>query len=185
MRLSWPSIDIFLGVRRTSLQGLNFCGDKDFDDSSQGRARSLWLIRCLCVSLFPHLVCELFSALFFQKVTYVYLGAINKMSKQFTLNAFSCSETWGKKKSVFLEPQGLGLLSLFFCIAEHPQGAVNSWNSCIFIVSMHEHFKAIERLADNDLLILFAILGLFIHHRIVNQPALTLSLRKSPGPKYQ
>lgn len=55
----------------------------------------------------------------------------------------------------------------FISHSQTSQEAFNSWNSCVFIVSIHEHFKAIERLTDNDLLILFAILGLFIHHRIV------------------
>lgn len=140
----------------------------------------------VCVSLSPLLLWEHFSALFTQKVMYVYLGAINKMSKQFPLNTFSCSEAWEKKKKICVSwATGFGSFMPFLFHNWTSQGAVNSWNSCIFTVSMHEHFKAIERLADNDLLILFAILGLFIHHRVVNQPALTLSLRKSSGPKYQ
>lgn len=86
MRFSWPTIGVFLGMRRTGLQCLNFGGDKDFD----GSPKALWLIRCLCVS--PHLLWEHFSTPFTQKVMFVYLGAINKMSKQFALNTFSYSE---------------------------------------------------------------------------------------------
>lgn len=88
----------------------------------------------------------------------------------------------GKKKSAFLEPQAL---SPFTSHSQTSQEAIGSWNSCVFIVSLHRHFKAIERLPDNDLLILFAILGLFIHHCSVGCPTLSPLFRASTGPKYQ
>lgn len=113
----------------------------------------------------------------------MYVCAVTTMAKSSATNRFFFSEAL--EKSMLLEPQILALLFPLFPIVKASREAVNSWNSCIFIVSMHEHSKAIERLTDNDLLILFAVLGFFIHHRIVGWPALTLSLGNSSGPEYQ